>query len=76
MDFPEYRNINNKYETAILINTLNTGIIAAALNNLLQNEVLYHRLHSNCRAAAEEYNWQHGASAIQFLLFMSNNKYG
>jgi glycosyltransferase involved in cell wall biosynthesis len=65
MDFPEYRVVNDRYETAILINNLNTEIIAAALNNLLHNEVLYHRLHSNCRAAALEYNWQHEETKLR-----------
>jgi glycosyltransferase involved in cell wall biosynthesis len=65
MDFPEYRKINQKYETAILISTLNSDIIAAALNNLLQNEVLYRRLLSNCRGAAEEFNWQHEENKLR-----------
>ena len=59
MDFPEYRAINEKFEVALLIDMLNAEKIAGALNNLLQNEVLYRRLQSNCRKAAEEYNWQH-----------------
>jgi glycosyltransferase involved in cell wall biosynthesis len=65
MDFPEYRKINDRYETAVLIGSLNSDIIASELNNLLHNEVLYRRLLSNCRAAAEEFNWQHEETKLR-----------
>ena len=58
MDFPEYKRINDEFETAILIDRLSPEIISTALNNLLQNEVLYSRLLINCPAAAAVYNWQ------------------
>ena len=58
MNFPEYSRINSAFEVALLIDSLSSGIIAGALNNLLLNEVLYARLSGNCRAAAEAYNWQ------------------
>ncbi len=70
MDFPEYRKINDQYEVAVLISTLSPEIIETALNNLLCNEVLYHRLLENCQAAASAYNWQH--EEIKLRLFYNN----
>ncbi len=58
MDFPEYRRINDEFEIALLIKTLTPELISGALNNLLGNEVLYDRMHANCRAASSVYNWQ------------------
>jgi glycosyltransferase involved in cell wall biosynthesis len=70
MDFPEYRRINEQYEVAILIKTLTPQIIAGALNNLLQNEVLHHRLLTNCHAAAFAFNWQNEENKLR--LFYKN----
>lgn len=58
MDFPEYRKINDQFEVAILIKELTGEKITDALNELLNNEVLYSRLQQNCLAAREEYCWQ------------------
>lgn len=58
MDFPEYRRINEQYEVAVLIDELKPGIIAAALNKLLTDTVLYDRLRQNCLKARLELNWQ------------------
>ena len=37
MNFPEYKKINNEFEMAILVNTVDENEIAAALNLLLNN---------------------------------------
>lgn len=58
VDYPQYQAINNKYEVAYLINNTNSETIAAALNNLLNNDVYYNRLQQNCLKAREELNWQ------------------
>ena len=70
MDFPEYRKINDVVETAILIDQLSPEIISSALNNLLQNEVLYSRLIMNCPEAASIYNWQNEERKLK--LFYNN----
>ncbi len=58
VDYPVYREINNQYKIAMLINDLSAKNIAAALNNLLQNEVVYKELKENCRLARQTFNWQ------------------
>jgi glycosyltransferase involved in cell wall biosynthesis len=58
MDFPEYRRINNELAIGLLIDDLQEKKIAAAINNLLENNVLYSMLQNNCRQARLLYNWQ------------------
>lgn len=58
MDFPEYRRINDEYEVAVLIADLKTDTIAAALNNLQEDVVLYTKLKDNCLKAREVLNWE------------------
>jgi glycosyltransferase involved in cell wall biosynthesis len=58
MDFPEYRKINDQYQVAVLIEDVAPERIAAAVNNLLSNTVLYDRLRKNCLQARLLLNWQ------------------
>jgi glycosyltransferase involved in cell wall biosynthesis len=58
MNFPEYINLNQQFECAILIDDLNPERIAAAVNNLLHNDVLYQRMRENCLKARQVLNWQ------------------
>jgi len=58
MDFPEYRAINEKFEVAVLIDSLEPPKIAAALNKLMDDVVLHQRLRQNCLHAREVLNWQ------------------
>lgn len=58
MNFPEYKKINDAYQVALLIDDVEPQRIAQALNNLLNNDVLYNRLKENCIKARLELNWQ------------------
>ncbi|WP_336513862.1 glycosyltransferase [Pollutibacter soli] len=58
VDYPAYREINETFEIAVLIDDLSSANIARHLNNLLQNEVLYRRLQIQCTIAALQLNWQ------------------
>ena len=58
MNFPEYKKINNESEVAVLVNTVDENEIAAAINLLLKNAVVYEELKNNCIAAREILNWQ------------------
>jgi len=58
MDYPEYRKINEEYEVAILLKEPDSAAIAGAINNLLQNSVVYEGLKKNCLDARQVYNWQ------------------
>jgi glycosyltransferase involved in cell wall biosynthesis len=58
MNYPEYQKLNKQHEVAVLIDSLEPAWIAAAINNLLVNDVMYSRLRENCLAARLEWNWQ------------------
>ncbi len=58
MSFPEYRNMNACYEVAVLIEDLSPERIADAINNLMNDIVLYNKLRDNCLKARLELNWQ------------------
>lgn len=56
--YPEYEKVNERFEIASLISEPSAQNIAAAINELLQDEVKYKRLSDNCLAARAEYCWQ------------------
>ncbi|HTO14171.1 MAG TPA: glycosyltransferase [Edaphocola sp.] len=59
MDFPEYKAINDQFEVALLLPApLNPEKIAAGINKLLSDKVLYQRLLENSLKAREVMNWQ------------------
>jgi glycosyltransferase involved in cell wall biosynthesis len=58
VDYPVYREINDKYEIAVLVNDLSPKNLSTQLNNLLNNEVLYRTLQQNCMKAKTILNWQ------------------
>lgn len=58
MDYPAYQHINKEFEVALLIPDTSTKTIAAALNLLITDVVLYKRLQENCIKAREVLNWQ------------------
>ena len=58
MNYPEYRKINEQFEVAVLIDDLDPGMIAKAVNKLLNDPSLYKRLQENCLKARLELNWQ------------------
>ena len=58
VDYPAYRAINDQFEIALLIPDTSKEAIAAGLNLLLTDAVLYERLKQNCQKAAEQLNWQ------------------
>lgn len=58
MNFPSYSAINSEFRVAMLIDELNPDVIAEGINNMLNNDVLYKELQSNCLAASVVYNWQ------------------
>jgi len=57
-DYPVYRAINDQYPVALLIKDQTAENIAAALNNLLNDNVVYEGLRLNCLTARTVLNWQ------------------
>ena len=70
MNFPEYKKINDEYEVAVLINSVDVNEITDALNILLTDDVLYKRLKSSCLVAADIFIWE--IEEKQLLLFYKN----
>lgn len=58
VNYPAYKQINEEFEVAILIDDLTPKSIANAVNSLLEDEQLQKKLRSNCLAARQVYNWQ------------------
>lgn len=58
MNFPEYKKINDAYNIGVLINHLNVNELAAAMNNLMEDVVLYQALKNNCLKARQQLVWQ------------------
>ncbi|MEJ8844638.1 glycosyltransferase [Lacibacter sp. H375] len=58
MDYPAYRQINDRFAVALLIPDTREESIAKGLNLLLSDAVLYAQLKENCKHAAASLNWQ------------------
>ncbi len=58
MNYPAYREINNSYRVAVLIDEPGIREVADALNLLLTNPELYSSLSEGCKQARLRYNWQ------------------
>lgn len=58
VNYPEYQKINNQFEVAVLLEDISPEKIAAAINNLLADNVLYTKLKENCLKARGFFNWQ------------------
>jgi glycosyltransferase involved in cell wall biosynthesis len=58
MNYPEYKNINEEFEVAVLVNDLSISSVSNSLHFLLNNKEVYLRLQTNCIRAREIFNWQ------------------
>ncbi len=58
VNYPAYKEINQQFDIALLIPDTTEHSIAAGLNLLLHDTVLYKRLQTNCLKAREILNWQ------------------
>lgn len=58
MAFPEYERINSEYQVAVLIEDMTPERLAAQINNLLEDVVLYETLRRNCLEAKHFLNWE------------------
>lgn len=58
VDYPVYREINDRYNFAVLTDDISEKNLAVALNNLLNDESAYKVLQQNCLIARQQLNWQ------------------
>jgi len=64
MNFPEYKRINQEYEVAVLVDSLNPKALAQQLNQLLENQDLYRRLSQKCAIAKTVFNWENESKKL------------
>jgi glycosyltransferase involved in cell wall biosynthesis len=69
VNYPMYAEIVEANPFALLINDIEPSTIAAALNNLLSDVVLYNRLQQECSKAAKVLNWENESN--QLIAFYS-----
>jgi glycosyltransferase involved in cell wall biosynthesis len=70
VNYPVYKEINNKHRIAVLMNDLSPKAIAQGLNSLLNDQPLYDLLQRNCLEAREVFNWQEEEKTL--LAFYAN----
>ncbi len=58
VDYPVYAAINHQLPIALLVTDISATNLAAQLNHLLTNDVLYHELQQNCLCVRQTLNWQ------------------
>jgi glycosyltransferase involved in cell wall biosynthesis len=74
VNYPEYQKINSQFEVAVLLEDITPESIAATVNNLMADDVLYARLKTNCFKAREILNWQQEEKKLlQFYQEVFNN---
>jgi glycosyltransferase involved in cell wall biosynthesis len=56
--FPEYQILNDTYHIGLLLPDLQPELLAAAINQLLNDDILYQTLQQNCYAAAQILHWE------------------
>jgi glycosyltransferase involved in cell wall biosynthesis len=64
MNFPEYKRINDQFEIAVLIDSLDLNEISNAINSLLTDKVKYNILVQNCDNAKLVYNWENESKKL------------
>lgn len=58
VDYPAYKELNDRYEIACMIPEASVNAIAKGINSLLHNKSYYEQLKRNCVIARCELNWQ------------------
>jgi len=71
MNFEGYRRYNQAFEVAILLDNADVESVATAIQRLLDDPALYHRLHVNCRAAAEHWSWEAACEPVLLSIYQS-----
>lgn len=67
MNFPEYRYLNDQFEVAILISSLEVADIRSAILLLLNDPEFYEKRKSACKEAAKANNWE--IESLRLLAF-------
>jgi glycosyltransferase involved in cell wall biosynthesis len=73
VNYPAYREINDRLNVAVLLENLHPETIAYHLNRLLSDELSYETLQQNCVAARQKLNWNEEEKEL--LRFYKNLKH-
>jgi glycosyltransferase involved in cell wall biosynthesis len=63
-DYPEYAVLNKQYEVALMLDDLSPNSIEQSLNKLIQDAVLYKKLHQNATKAAQNWCWENESEKL------------
>ena len=58
VNFPAYKEINDKYQIAEMIDATDSITISESINKVMENNSLWETLYHNCKPAAEELTWE------------------
>lgn len=64
MRFPEYARLNEEFDIFYLLDELEPGQLAAAVNHLRSDKSHYNRLAANCQEAAKQLNWENESQKL------------
>ncbi len=70
VDYPAYREINDRFKIAKLISDLSPRALAMDINELLYDQTLQMQIRENCLIARQELNWQN--EEMKLLAFYKN----
>jgi glycosyltransferase involved in cell wall biosynthesis len=70
VDYPVYREINDQYHVAVLIDDLSPENIAIHLDGMLNDKTAWQKMRDNCMKASKILNWQN--EEIKLLSFYKN----
>ena len=68
--YPVYEKINKEFEIAILTNDISSSALSKSINDLLEDDVTWNRLHNNCIEASKILNWQN--ESVKLISFYKN----
>jgi glycosyltransferase involved in cell wall biosynthesis len=64
MNFPEYRDLIERYQVGYVIDTLSPSVIAEKINSILLDPKDHQMRKQHCQRAAEELNWEKESKSL------------
>lgn len=71
MNFPEYRQLFQQYQAAVLLDELTPQALSVCIQQLIDQPEKWQQLHTNCLKAAEELCWENEQASL-LALFDTN----
>lgn len=64
MDYPVYRELNNRHHIAVLVSDLSPESLAREINSLLQDTTRWQQIREHCKKASTELNWENESKKL------------